>query len=361
MPVLELSLDAIDDRYSRLRVRERRRETQLMATLEQYGQQDAILVVEEGNGRYAVVDGHKRIRALKRLRRDTAKALVLDMPAAEALAAAYRTASRQGYNAIEDGWLVYELHRVSKWDLGKVGRELGRSKSWASRRLALVEQLPEWLEQDIAAGKLGAHAAANYLAPLTRGNGEEGRQFAEKLRGLGLSDRELMTICEKWRDAPAAGRWKITQDPMRFLKALKAAAAMPDPSLSEAENHALKQLELIGNVALGLTRNLPRLLGYDAGEAPCGKLWVAWESAAKRLALLQETAAALRAAGKTQDKEERKDAQSRNTDGDLDAARSGTRQPQDRAGIGCQPLGGAGRDRQRELAGATAPVQGAPA
>lgn len=358
MPEIELSLAAIDERYSRLRMMDQRRETQLMASLEERGQQEAILVVSEG-GRYVLVDGRKRVRALRRLRHDTVKAIVSDMPVEEALASAYRAASGPGYNAIEEGWLVYELHRVDKWDLGKVAEGLGRSKSWASRRLALVEQLPDWVAQDIAEGKIGAHAASTYLAPLTRVNGE-GRQLAEKLRGLELSDRQLKTVCDRWREAPGAVRRKIAEDPARFLAALEAAGkGADDPTLSEAENRALKQLELIGNVALGLARSLPKLMGYDTNEQPRSKLWTAWECAAEKIILLQHTAEALKAAGKT--KEESKDAQSRNTDGDIDAARSGTWQPQDRPGVGGEPLGGAGGDRQPQFAAAASADPAAPA
>src|SRR3990167_4428292 len=104
----DINLADLDERYGRLRVRDPRRETQLMASLDEQGQQDAIVVVGEAEGRYVIVDGHKRVRALRRLRRDTVKATIWVASASEALAAAYRVASRQGYSAIEDGWLVYE-------------------------------------------------------------------------------------------------------------------------------------------------------------------------------------------------------------------------------------------------------------
>ena len=43
-----------------------------------------------------VVDGHKRVRALKRLRRDVVKAVVLEAVPADALVAAYRAGKRAG-------------------------------------------------------------------------------------------------------------------------------------------------------------------------------------------------------------------------------------------------------------------------
>ncbi len=350
MRIAELNLTALDERYGRLRVVDRRRETQLMALLEEQGQQDAIVVVDEGDGRYVVVDGHKRVRALKRLRRDTVKAQVWAASSQEALAATYRSANRQGYNAIEEGWLVYELHRIGKWDLGKTATALGRSKSWASRRLGLVEQLPDWLGQAVAGGSLGAHAAATYLAPLTRVNGEQGRTLAEKIAGMDLSNRQMRALCAGYRAAGSAARGKIAEDPGRFIQALEAAGkGSRNPTLSEAEDRALKALELLGNVALGLVRNLPRVLGYDAGPTARAVLWPAWERAKKRLALLEEAAEALSAA-QEKNKEEQH-AQSGSTDGDLGAARSGVRQPQDREGPWSQPHSGAGGDYERAAGG----------
>lgn len=360
MASVDLNLAALDERYGRLRVKDRRRETQLLASLDEHGQQDAIVVVAEADGRYAVVDGHKRVRALRRLRRDTVKAVVWEAPAAEALAAAYRAASRPSYSAIEDGWLVYELHRVGRWDLSKTAAALGRSKSWASRRLGLIEELPECLAEAIAAGRVGAHAAANYLVPLPRGNGREGRQLVEKICALELSDRQIQALCAGYRAATAATRHKIAEDPARFLKALEAAGRGPqDPALSEAENRALKALELIGNVALGLTRSLPQVLGYDTGIDGRAALWPAWERAAKRLALLKETAAALKAAREKNREDEH--AQSRSADGDPGAASAGPRQPQDRRGFGSGPHRGAGSDSQRELEGVAQTAQASPA
>ena len=381
---MELNLAALDDRYGRLRVRERRRARQLMASIDEHGQQDAIVVVAEGEGRFVVVDGHKRVGALRRLRRDTVKAVVWEMTAPQALAAAYRAANRQGYNAIEDGWLVYELHRIGKWDLGKTALAMGRSKSWASRRLGLVEGLPESVVAGVQRGDIGAWSAMKYLLPLARANGLACGRLAGKIIAAGLSSRQVGLVCEHYGQGGGKVAERILEDPERFLKALEASRKGPqDPSLSESENRAFNQMELIGNVALGLTRNLPQVLGYDAGEAARAKLWSAWSKSRKRLALLEETAAALKAAshsyrskegtvpqsgaeGKrpargsaqyqarsgntlTPGKED-ENAESGTTDGRIDAAPAGAREPQDRQG----PWGGAqhGREGHCERPGA---------
>ena len=360
MKVIDLNVAALDVRYSGLRVLNRRGEAWLLASLEEHGQQDAISVIAEGEGCWVVVDGYKRIRALKRLRRDVVKAVVLEATPADALVAAYRAGSGQGYNALEEGWLVYELHRVGKWDLGKTAVAMGRSKSWVSGRLGLVEVLPEGVLEGVRSGKIGAYAATRHLMPFARANAGACERLAEKIIAAGLSSRQVALVCEHYAKSGAEVRARILEDPARFLKALEAASkGTQDPALSEAENRALKQLELVGNVALGLTRCLPQVLGYDADAACGGKVWPAWARAAKRLALLDETVAALKAA---RDKnKEAGYAQSGDAHGGADAAQAGTRKPEDREGFGRGAQRGEGGDRQRPSgsgaqAGAAAPV-----
>lgn len=346
MKVIELNVSALDVRYDGLRVRDRRREAQLMASLEEHGQQDAISVIAEGDGRWVVVDGHKRVRALRRLRRDVAKAVVLEMPPAEALAAVYRSGSGPSYNAVEEGWLVYELHRVGKWDLGKAAVSLGRSKCWVSGRLGLVEILPEGVLEGVRSGKIGAYIATRHLLPFARANAGACERLVEKMMAANLSSRQAGLVCEHFTRSGAEVRARILEDPARFLKVLAVSAAGPqDPTLSEAENRVLKQLELVGNVALGLTRGLPPVLGYDAGEIARMKLWPAWERASKRWALLDETAAGLKAARERN--REAGDAEPGNAHGRLDAAKAGSRQPQDREGFEGGTQCCAGSDRQR--------------
>ena len=324
MQTRELNLTDLDGRYGRLRVTDQRREAQLLASLAEQGQQDAILVVY-GEAGYIVVDGHKRVRALRRLRRDTVRATILEMPTEAALAAAYRAASRQGYSAIEDGWLVYELHRIFKWDLASTAAGLGRSKSWASRRLGLVEALPDAVLEGVRRGELGAWSAMKHLLPLARANSVLCERLAVKIIAAGLRSREVALVCAHLNKGRAKACERILADPALFLKALAAEKAAQDPCLSEAEDRAYKQLELLGNVALVLARGLPQVLGYDAGPGACGKLWPAWERSRRRWRMLEEAAQALKAAGgKNKEAEHDKPGAA---DSGADTAPAGAQQP----------------------------------
>ncbi|KAF0151951.1 MAG: nuclease [Elusimicrobia bacterium] len=299
MRIIELNLESLDRKYERLSVCRPVAQRRLLASLGEVGQQSPVIVIAGAEaGRYIVIDGHKRVSALKRLKADVAKATVWELPEAQALATAFQMGSSWRRDAFEEGWLVAELHRNFKWSLGEVAERLTRSKSWASKRLALVEELPDWLAEEVAGGRVGAHAAANFLVPLTRVNASDGRRLAEKIRGLGLTNRQMGELYGSYRAAGVAVRRRIVDEPGLFLRARAAAKeALVDGVLDEKQRQCLRNLELIGNVSLGLARSLPSAVSSDTATAARERLQPAWERARRRWDELSKTAAAVFEAG----------------------------------------------------------------
>ena len=86
---MELEFHQLDLRYEPLRVRRAEVERRLLGSLSESGQQVPIVVVAQSDeaGRYVVIDGYKRVRALRRLGRDTVAAMEWPVSEAEALVA----------------------------------------------------------------------------------------------------------------------------------------------------------------------------------------------------------------------------------------------------------------------------------
>ncbi|MGB5742329.1 MAG: ParB N-terminal domain-containing protein [Sedimenticolaceae bacterium] len=78
---MELEIHQLDLRYQDLRRRDPKRERQLLASLAESGQQLPIVVVLAEAP--IVIDGYKRVRALRRLARDTVEAMAWDVGEAE--------------------------------------------------------------------------------------------------------------------------------------------------------------------------------------------------------------------------------------------------------------------------------------
>ena len=167
---MDLEFHQLDLRHEGLRVQRPEREKRLLASLAERGQQVPIVVValaDEPN-RFLVIDGYKRIRALQRLARDTVRATVWDMDETEALILDRSLRTAEGETAIEQGWLLSELHRSLGLSLDDLARRFDRSVSWVSRRLTLVRELPESVQQYVRNGKIGPWAAMKYLVPIAR-------------------------------------------------------------------------------------------------------------------------------------------------------------------------------------------------
>ena len=289
MAAIVLNLEGLRLDYARLRIRSRAAERRLLASLEEHGQQEPIVVAGIADGGYAVIDGYKRVSALIKLRADVVNAEIWDMPVSAALVRSYRRGVQRGLSAIEEGWLVAELVRA--WPLSEVAARLSRSKSWVSRRLGLVEGLPASVTAAVQAGRIGAYCAARYLLPLARANAGDCAALAGKVAELSLSSRETGLLYRQYVHGRRAVWAQVVADPVRFLKAAEAARITGAAAGTGAEARCAKNLELLGNIAQGVTRGMVAAAGAD--EAARERLLPVWTRVRSRLNRLNKTGAAV--------------------------------------------------------------------
>ena len=101
---MKLELHQLDQKYASLRAREPAREQRLLASLGERGQQTPVWVTAtEEAGRYVLIDGYARARALRALGRDEVEALVMELPEAEALLRSFGLDNTRPRSALEEG------------------------------------------------------------------------------------------------------------------------------------------------------------------------------------------------------------------------------------------------------------------
>ncbi len=227
---MELELHQLDLRYTGLRRRDGRREKTLLASLSASGQQTPVVVVRGDGEKYVLVDGYKRVRALTRLKVDTVTAVVWELSEAEALMLAQLMRASEGDSALEQGWLLKELNERFALSAGELARRFDKTKSWVSRRLALVSQLPEAVQELVRNGELAAHAAMKHLVPLARANPDGCLQLAKVVAGHSLSSREVGVLCAAFAAGTVESRQLILKDPLLVLRA-EAEAKRPKEKL----------------------------------------------------------------------------------------------------------------------------------
>ena len=241
---MEVEFHQLDRRLQHLRVRSPQRQRRLLASLAEAGQQTPIVVVAAPEpNRYLVIDGYKRIAALEQLGRDTVEAVVWPMDEAEALLLERSLRLSEQESVLEQGWLLAELEERFGWGLEELGRRFDRDVSWVSRRLALVEILPQSIQQQVREGKIAAHVAMKVLVPMARANIEDCERMAATLAAHRWSTREAGELYAAWRDGTAAMRQRLLGQPELFLKARRELKEAPRPSTD-----LLRDLEIASSV-----------------------------------------------------------------------------------------------------------------
>jgi len=225
---MELELQQLELRYERLRLVRPARERRLLASLAESGQQAPIVVVADpAPERFVVIDGHKRIRCLRRLTQDTVQAIRLDLEEAEALVVSRLMGAAEAETALEQAWLLDELATRFGFGQDVLARRFDRSVSWVSRRLALVRELPDAVQERVRRGEIVPHAAVKYLVPLARAKKSDCEGLVAAIGPTRVSSRDMGRLYAAWRDGTAKTRERVIASPLVFLKAMKQAEAEP--------------------------------------------------------------------------------------------------------------------------------------
>jgi ParB family chromosome partitioning protein len=317
---MQLELHQLDRRWEHLRVRDPHRQRRLLASLADSGQQTPIVVVvsKDNRERYLVIDGHKRVSALEQLGRDTIEAALWPMSEAEALLLSRSLRFSPQESALEQGWLLAEMERHFGYGLDELARRFDRSVSWVSRRLGLVELLPEAIQQQVREGKLSAQVAMKYLVPVARVNADDCTRMADAFVVHRCDTRQAGQLYAAWRDGTRAVRERILAEPELFLKTQRQPSAARSAAVEQVEHDLEMATAILRRAGRRLAAALTEMNGPQQ-ERTQGQI----ESARRELARMTERI------GKEQ---EGKHAEPGTTNRDPGTERAGSGQTRDRTG-----------------------------
>jgi ParB-like chromosome segregation protein Spo0J len=269
---MEVELSQLELRYAELRIVDRAQEAKLMASLASDGQLSAVAVVATAVAeRFVLIDGYARVKVLRHLRRDVVQAVLLTMSEADALVMSHRLEGHRRRSALEDGWLLLRLTQDHGLKLGDLATRLGRSRSWVSRRLGLVQVLPLSVQQRVRRGQLSAQVASKYLVPLARANDAACSELSKNLAGHRPSVREMQRLYTAWRLGDAEQRSRIVAEPKLFLKATD-----PGEEVDDGAKRLLDDLRMLSAVSRRSERRIDEGAFAEAAEPARRRLTRAW-------------------------------------------------------------------------------------
>jgi ParB family transcriptional regulator, chromosome partitioning protein len=266
---VEVDLGNLDLRYAHTRVAKPKLLDMLTTSIERYGQITPVFIIPE-QSRFVLIDGYVRVGAIKRLGRDTIIADVHEIPEQGALFHLLGESGQRQWEAVEQAWIIRDLKERFGCSLREIARGIGYDASWVTRRLSLIDGLPDEVLKTVSTGHVSTYAATRILVPLARANRGHAEKLVAHLAHSPLSTRELSELFKHYEASNKQIRERMISDPSLFLKVRKSRE---DKTSVEAlqqgpEGAWVKDWEIIKSVTRRLTRLLPTVIypGQDKDE-----------------------------------------------------------------------------------------------
>lgn len=168
----QLNLSQIGESYGPLRIINARADACMLQSIKIFGQMSPVVCLRSDAGP-ELVDGFKRLRALRSLKAEVLKCVFVDAQARVGKARMIQlNQSSRSISDIEEGLVLQSLHRIDGLSQVEISVLLGRDKSWVCRRISLVEKLSDSVQEHIRLGLISS-SVGRALALLPRGNQQE--------------------------------------------------------------------------------------------------------------------------------------------------------------------------------------------
>jgi len=236
-PDSDIELHQLQLRFATARVSDERAVQRLMQSIDACGQLVACIAVREDADNAAalvLIDGNRRVAALRRLGRDTARVQCASGTLAQALAQLLACAQSRSLAAIEQALLLRELIDGQRLSQREAARQCGRDASWVQRRLLLLQALPEGVLEAVRGGSVSSWAAVRVFAPLARANADHAQRLLAGMRGQALSTRDLQVWFVHYQRAQRREREHMLDHPRLLIDSVReheqdrAAARLKD-------------------------------------------------------------------------------------------------------------------------------------
>jgi hypothetical protein len=156
--------------------------------------------------------------------------------------------------------------------------------------LALVELLPESIQQQVREGKLGAQLAMKYLVPMARVSPEDCVRMASALVQQHCNTREAGQLYAAWREGSRVVRERVLAEPELFLKTQRRVPASR-PAAAGVERDLEMAVAILRRTGRRLAEALPEMddLRQEQAQRQIASARQELERMAARIGKEQET------------------------------------------------------------------------
>jgi ParB-like chromosome segregation protein Spo0J len=217
----QVDLHRLELRFEATRIVDTAAVQRLANSIQESGQLVAcIAALDQDSGALVLIDGYRRVNALRRCASDTALVQSWHCPVGAALAQMLAHSFSRAFDPMEEALMLRELIDSLGLSQREAARQCARDVSWVQRRLVLLGVLPQELVQAVRSGGVSSWAAARIVAPLARANSAHASQLLANMATDPLSTRELQTWFSHYQGAQHQQRQRMVDQPRLFIDSL---------------------------------------------------------------------------------------------------------------------------------------------
>jgi ParB/RepB/Spo0J family partition protein len=267
METVELS--QLDCRLEKSRVKDAALERALLESISSRGILDPLDVVccEEKDG-YILVDGFKRYRCARKLGMGMVPArFIAGDIVTGILALIRRSNSGNQLSTLEQAALIEELHQKCGLSIYDIATHLGRSPSWVSMRLGMIEQLSPLVREKILSGAFPIRVYMYSLKRFTRVNRIPSQRvdtFVSAVSGKHLSTRELFVLSRCFFSGGPVMEDLILRGDIHRAVHMYTGCAEDDSALSVKQRSFISDMTK-SYVDMGRVASCARDISYESG------------------------------------------------------------------------------------------------
>ena len=263
-----VELDEIDLSYESFRLRDRGRERVLLSSISERGILEPLQGVQDGTGRFLLLDGFKRYRCARTLKVGSVVCTSIAEDLACGILTLIRMANDMSLHLVEQARLVSELHGKHGMSVAQIASQLERSPAWVSMRMGLLSEMSPLIKKEVFGGRFPARSFMYSVRQFTRVHkvpAKDVDEFVKAVSGKDLSGRQVDRLARGYFQGGSTFREQIREGNLGWtlnrLEQMERAHTAESVVLTEKERGILKDLEIAQKYE-------GRIIRHSLDEAP---------------------------------------------------------------------------------------------
>ncbi len=244
----QIEISSLDLRYEKFRLKSRKTEKALLASMIDHGIKEPLKGVDMEDGVKILLDGFKRYRCAKKLNISIVPYRSFGTDEPLGIIQLIRISNSKTLNILEQAKLIDELQKVHGMSNADIADLLEKSKAWVSMRAGILKQMSKYVMKRIFDGDFPVYSFMYTLRQFIRMNSISKKdidEFVKSVAGKGLSIRDIELLASGFFKGSDNLRQQIKEGNVTWgLNRLKESIAQTT-ECTNAELKLLRDLETV--------------------------------------------------------------------------------------------------------------------